>query len=195
MQACGNRFTCRTSDASDSNMLMVDAQQNISTDGGIALVFTNGTGSGPLDDVSTGMGLFFNHFADGKWHHMAGSLSAYVGLTVSYVLAGFHQDAALGTFDLYLANAAILHANGSITPILTGQSGLSVAAFSGTQCGAVPDEFRITGGRHDRRSDQHDFLFGRPSGDNPDGAERRRLAGLGGDLLTLRGPSWRTGPP
>ena len=67
---------------------------------------------------------------------MAGRLSAYVGLTVSYVLAGFHQDAALGTFDLYLANAAILHANGSITPILTGQAGLSIAGFAGTQCGA-----------------------------------------------------------
>ena len=120
---------------SSGDVLLVDIQQTLPTYGGLALIFTNGTGTGALIDSVTGVPLYGDSLADGNWHHMSGSLGAYVGLTVSYALAGIHQNTPNGTFDLRLASAVILHSNGSVTPIFTGQAGTSVANFSGTNCG------------------------------------------------------------
>jgi RHS repeat-associated protein len=81
----------------------------------------------------------YNYDGDGNRVSKIGSssLTPYANKTVSHAYAGIHTQIPNGTFDLRFANAAILHANGSVTPIFTGQSGMSVANFSGQNCGGT----------------------------------------------------------
>jgi len=114
--------------------IMMDVMQTLPTYGGLALIFQDGTGSGTLHDISTGTPFYFNGVADGSWHTMVGDLSEYAGETISYVLAGIHNNTPAGTFDVYMHNAVVQTTDGRTLPILTGQSA-SVGNFTGTQCG------------------------------------------------------------
>jgi RHS repeat-associated protein len=89
-----------------------------------------------VTDEVTGQQLYFNGLSDGLWHHMIGSLSGRVGSTISYAEVGIHANAPNGYFDLRLANVGIVRADGSFVPMYTGQAGVSVANFNGSQCGA-----------------------------------------------------------
>ena len=114
--------------------MMMDMQQSLPTYGGLALIFTNNTGTGAMNDMGSGQPFYFNGFSDGQWHHFVGDLTPYVGLTVSYVLAGLHLGIPNGTFDTWTTNAVISHADGSVSPILIGQSA-SVPNLMGNSCG------------------------------------------------------------
>ncbi len=117
------------------DQLVFDFQQSVPSYGGLGLIFTNGDGSGDAVDTNgTGQLLYFDGEADGQWHHMVGSLAKHVGETVAYPLFGTHDWAPLGNFSVSMANAAVVHSNGSVTPIYTGQQA-SVSAFTGTTCG------------------------------------------------------------
>ncbi len=116
--------------------LAFDLMQTIPTYGGLALIFTNGNGSGDVTDTGgTGQPMYFDGVGDGQWHHMQGSLSNHVGETVYYSLVGIHNSAPAGTFDMYIANAVVVHADGTVSPLFTGQSPTNVSGFAGTQCG------------------------------------------------------------
>ena len=117
--------------------LAFDMQQTVPTYGGLALIFTNGDGSGDATDTGgTGQPLYFNGTTDSNWHHLIGDLSPHAGETVSYVLAGIHNQTPTGTFTVKMANAAIVHADGTDTQLYVGQAA-SVGGFqSGSTCGA-----------------------------------------------------------
>lgn len=119
---------------SGDQLVMDIKQEGVASGGGIALIFTNGTRSGDLADTVSGTRFYYNTVADGAWHHMAGDLAFYEGLTVSSVLAGLHNSMPAGTNDTWMANIAVVRANGSIVPIFNGQN-ISVDGFSGTQPG------------------------------------------------------------
>ncbi len=118
------------------DQLVFDFQQSVPSYGGLGLIFTNGDGSGDAVDTNgTGQLLYFDGEADGQWHHMVGSLAKHVGETVAYPLIGLHYAIPYGNFVMSYANAAVVHSNGSVTPIYTGQPGVSVSSFTGSNGG------------------------------------------------------------
>jgi RHS repeat-associated protein len=117
------------------DQFVFDFQQTLPSYGGLGFIFTDGTGTGAMvDSGGTSQPLYFDGESDGAWHHMVGDLSPYVGETVAYPLVGLHEYMPLGTFDMYYANAEVLHANGSVTPIVPAQVAY-VNGVYGTSCG------------------------------------------------------------
>lgn len=91
-------------------------------------------------DTATGTILFDNTLTDGAWHHFSADLSAngYAGFVVTSLEAGIHNQTAQGTWDVYLANVAILRADGSVVQLYEGQ-GSSVGTVSGWGLGGSHD--------------------------------------------------------
>ncbi len=117
------------------DQLVFNFQQNLPSMGGMALIFTDGTGTGAaVDSNGTQQPLYFDAEADGQWHRMMGDLSQFAGKTTSYVLVGLHQSMPTGYFTMNYTNAAIVHSDGTEVPIFVGQAA-SVPAFTGTTCG------------------------------------------------------------
>ena len=115
--------------------LAFDFMQTVASYGGMLLVFTDGTNSGAVQDMQTGTGLYNDGANVGAWQHLEGDLTPYAGKTLDHATLGLHQSMPSGAFDMYYANAVIIHANGSITSINTVEN-VTVPAFSGTTCGA-----------------------------------------------------------
>ncbi len=113
--------------------LVADFKQDQPSNGGVAVVFTNGTGTGYLNDMNTSTPLWFNNVT-GTWQHLVGDLTQYAGLTVSSGYAGLHQQMPTGDFNMWYQNVAIVTADGRTLPITTGQA-QSVVNFSGSGCG------------------------------------------------------------
>lgn len=125
----------------NGDRLSFDLQQNVPTNGGLALIFTtpdaNGDwGSGTAVDMTTGTPLYFNSNTTTGWQHLSGDLSSFQGRAINYVLAGIHLQTPPGDFDLAITNAVLLHQDGTISPILTGQA-VSVTNFAGSNCGGT----------------------------------------------------------
>lgn len=119
------------------DQLAYDFLQTIPSYGGLALIFDNGAvGAGDLVDAVTGTPTWFDGTSDGRWHHHTARLDGYVGHTLAYAYAGLHNSMPSGIFDMYYGNIVILHADGTVTPIYTGQSGVSVGSFAGWNGGA-----------------------------------------------------------
>jgi hypothetical protein len=116
------------------DQLVFNIQQTLPSVGGMAFIFTDGTGTGgAIDSNGTGQPLYFDAEADGQWHHMVGDLSQYAGETISYVLVGLHDSMPNGNFVMNFTNAALVRGETRF-PIYTGQAA-NVGSFTGTNCG------------------------------------------------------------
>ncbi len=134
-------LTIRTGDRLVMDMKQTINNGNGATYGGVAL-FHNWPGAADFNDTlnatddATGVPLFANSLEDGQWHHLSSDLvsAGYEGMLVTSVEAGIHNGTPLGQWDVYLANIAILRADGSVVQLYAGQSS-SVASVSGWGAG------------------------------------------------------------
>lgn len=115
--------------------LAFDFLQTVASYGGMLLVFTDATNSGTVQDMQTGTALYNDGAKVGSWQHLEGDLTSYAGKYIDHITLGLHQSMPAGTFDMYYANAVIVHADGTVSSINTVED-VTVPAFSGTTCGA-----------------------------------------------------------
>lgn len=104
------------------------------TVGGIRMIFSDGHGGSPntnfMNDTN-GNPTACDPVA-GSWQQRTYDLSSFAGDTTSSFSIILCGSATPGIRDLYFADIAIVHPDGTMVPIYNGQSSLSLNAYPGT---------------------------------------------------------------
>ena len=89
------------------------------------IIFQDGWGTGDVLDRQTGYPLINDPQGPG-WTHITADLSPYAGRVLDRAVTGSDVQTPIGTWDIYIANMAIVHADGSVLPLFNGGSLSSV---------------------------------------------------------------------
>ena len=124
--------------------MVYDVQQT-RTGGPLASAFVIGLQSG--GGVGGGLDLEGNTPAtytaqDANWHHSITDMTSFAGQVMTSADAGVQglPYTGAGTWDIWIANAAVVRLDGSVLPIFTGQS-VSIAGIAST-CGGNQQTFQ-----------------------------------------------------
>jgi len=105
------------------------------------IFFQNGQAVGGIPD-SEGNTPSMYSVSNTGWNHSVSDMSGFAGQVMTDVWAGIQGEpwTGYGTWDVWIANAAVLRADGSVLPLFTGQSA-SVAGI-GSTCGGNQQTFQ-----------------------------------------------------